>query len=523
MPFTPQALAIVPDDEYDPERMTLQEQQRKTMTALADDEDDGDDILLIAATTLPDVQHLQPEEVRGPHQHPQDQRGQHRKPQDQRGQHRKPGEIRAPHTQPPGREGAHKQPGKMSEVVMGGMVLVLIAGLLITLLTQLPGDRKTETPTAPPNITRQSSALSVLHAGNAFPGGSITLHGEHFLPGGTVTFSTQKAGLARTTNPTSLPEQLRTAPLALYAAERTASIVAEIPPATVKADRTFDATFTLPNDWQPGYHYNILATEQQNGQTATATVTVTVQKPQASPTAGPTPTPTATPTAIVPPTATTAPPVQRQLTANGTATGSATATGTRTIPGTSAQGTLHFPYARITINFPAGTQFVSDNGNYNSVDTHVTMVLDQAVTVNSQRSTTGAAHVFTPGASGNIPAYSNSNGVIHGFTSNYCTTMPSGASYCILITSATNFTGGTDPQSYVAVAQGDIDAASNQAQTAATNAAVQDLQNQLQVNEHFVDNPQCTATETTPDHQVGDRAQTVNVTMAVSCTVIAST
>jgi len=84
------------------------------------------------------------------------------------------------------------------------------------------------------------------------------------------------------------------------------------------------------------------------------------------------------------------------------------------------------------------------------------------------------------------------------------------------------FTGGTDAQSYTTVQQSDIDSAASSLEPSTTQSAIEDIKSQLQSNEHLVGEPLC-RNNVTSDHQAGDQATTVNVTVETTCTASAST
>ena len=182
------------------------------------------------------------------------------------------------------------------------------------------------------------------------------------------------------------------------------------------------------------------------------------------------------------------------------------ATGQGTTPGTHAQGTLWFrePYINTgPFTFNAGTVFNDDPGS----SPNVQMMIDATITVpaNGNGSVTVPAHVVQIGAIGNIPI----GGWTHYY--NHSDAEP------VDIDNTTPFTGGTDPQSYTIVQQSDIDGAAKTLEQANNPNAQQVLQGQTQTNEQFIGTPQCKPDVTT-NHQAGDKAANVTVSVTFTCT-----
>ncbi len=78
------------------------------------------------------------------------------------------------------------------------------------------------------------------------------------------------------------------------------------------------------------------------------------------------------------------------------------------------------------------------------------------------------------------------------------------------------FGGGQDPQHYTAVQQSDIDGAANPLKQPLTQSALSTLNGMKHTNEQFVAKPTCT-TKVVTDHNVGDRATSVTVTVTATC------
>ncbi|MFL5624777.1 MAG: hypothetical protein ACJ788_04185 [Ktedonobacteraceae bacterium] len=78
------------------------------------------------------------------------------------------------------------------------------------------------------------------------------------------------------------------------------------------------------------------------------------------------------------------------------------------------------------------------------------------------------------------------------------------------------FGGGQDPQHYTAVQQSDIDGAAHPLQQPLTQSALSTLNGMKHTNEQFVAKPTCT-TKVVTDHNAGDRATSVTVTVTATC------
>ncbi len=223
--------------------------------------------------------------------------------------------------------------------------------------------------------------------------------------------------------------------------------------------------------------------------------------PKPTPIPTPKPTPTPTPTSTPTPTATPTPQtVQRQLTSTQTQSQTVDATGQQTTPATQATGTL-------TYCSQDGFDTTVNKGTTlsNKEDT-VQVVLDATITANANDCGTGPAHVVQAGSVGNIPAGDMSQSI--GRTSSITNDQP--------------FTGGTDATTTTVVQQRDIDDAAASLKTSTQQSASTDIQNQLNPDEHLVGNPQCSS-NVSSDHNAGDQAPNVTVTVQTTCTATAST
>jgi hypothetical protein len=115
-----------------------------------------------------------------------------------------------------------------------------------------------------------------------------------------------------------------------------------------------------------------------------------------------------------------------------------------------------------------------------------------------------SAHSSVPGTIGNIQALVINRGCC-------------GAG--VVAKNNADFTGGQDPQNYIAVAQSDIDNAANPLKTAQMANAQRGLQAQLKPNESVIGSATCNPKIIT-DHLAGDKASNVTVTVSVDCRAI---
>jgi VCBS repeat-containing protein len=212
------------------------------------------------------------------------------------------------------------------------------------------------------------------------------------------------------------------------------------------------------------------------------------------------------------------------------------ATGTATIPGTRASGTL-IVYNYDTNNplsIPAGSTFENTGG---CTPNSLVVVFDGDVNLAAappgggapgyNTNTTVQAHIQQVGAIGNFPAQPSSyisrsgsvaplSGSCHSF-GYYRGACQYPFTNCLIILSQSAFTGGTDPQTVTAVAQSDINNTANSLIQANQPNAQQVVQNQLKANEQLAGTPQCQP-NTSANHNAGDVANTVTVTVTFTCT-----
>ncbi len=200
-------------------------------------------------------------------------------------------------------------------------------------------------------------------------------------------------------------------------------------------------------------------------------------------------------------------PSQRQVQARQLSSASSTqsktvnATGVGQTPGVRAKGTLTFFNGSTSLQtVGAGTLFKGKDG--------VVIVNDVPAVIPgahppTEGSVTVAAHAANVGASGNIKA-SDISGTCC-FAGNFVT-----------VQNTAPFTGGQDPQTFTVVQQSDIDGVAKPLKNTLMPEAQRSLQGQIHSNEQPVSSPQCTPTVTS-DHNAGDRAANVTVTVKVRC------
>jgi serine/threonine protein kinase len=190
------------------------------------------------------------------------------------------------------------------------------------------------------------------------------------------------------------------------------------------------------------------------------------------------------------------------------------ATGTSTIPATHASGilTLYNYSTSSSVTLTAGT----DIPNMQAVA--VDMILDGNVTVPPATDPTNPptgtvpAHVAQAGTIGNLPTVDNGSGGFY-----YCTNCSNGNVKGWEIENDSPFSGGKDAQTVTVVQQSDINSAASSIEASNAPNPQQVLQGQVHPGEQLVGTPQCTPQETS-DHQPGDQASSVTVTVTFTCT-----
>ena len=200
--------------------------------------------------------------------------------------------------------------------------------------------------------------------------------------------------------------------------------------------------------------------------------------------------------------------VQRPITSTQTQSQAVKATGSGQTDATNATGTLTFTNSDpIAHTYLARSTYVSKSGVQVAIDEDANV---PAADSYGFPSVTVRAHAVEPGAAGNIAA-----GDVY-------TSPNKDPDTHVTVTNEAAFTGGQDAQSYTFVQKSDIDGASTSLQNSTQQSAINDIQQQLQPNEHLVDDPQCTSIVSS-DHNTGDRVSLVNVTVITTCRATAST
>lgn len=181
----------------------------------------------------------------------------------------------------------------------------------------------------------------------------------------------------------------------------------------------------------------------------------------------------------------------------------AQATGKGQTPGTRSIGKLTFSNGSFTPYTINNTIAITGNSG-------VTVYLDANLTIPAADANTGtfgiataSAHAASIGGAGNIVALD---------ISRYCCA----AAQYIYVKNTAAFTGGQDAATYSVVQQSDITGVSDAVTPGLVTKAQGTLRGQVQAGQSIAGEPTCTP-RTQADHQVGDRATTVMVTVTVSC------
>jgi serine/threonine protein kinase len=178
------------------------------------------------------------------------------------------------------------------------------------------------------------------------------------------------------------------------------------------------------------------------------------------------------------------------------------ATGHGMTPGTQAHGTMTFLHAGFAWeSVLKGTTFTLQNGL--QITTDETVSLPPISGPGQVTSGVAPAHVVQPGSAGNLPAGVIRNQPCCGTTDIWAT---SGA-----------FSGGQDPQPYTFVQQSDLDGVAKPIEAGLLQQAQQQFRSQIHGGEQLVNGASC-APAIKSDHQVGDHASSVTVTVIASCT-----
>lgn len=177
------------------------------------------------------------------------------------------------------------------------------------------------------------------------------------------------------------------------------------------------------------------------------------------------------------------------------------ATGKGNTPGQRAQGLLTF-YNSTTVQqtIAAGTVIFDKNG--------IALVNENALTLPPFDPAQGivgrsdSAHTINIGTNQNIPANDLHNTAC--------------CSLGIYVSNTSDFTGGVDSQNFTYVQQSDIDGVTKSLEATLAQEALTTLQGQIHENEKLASAPVC-APQQTSNHQAGDRAETVMVSVTTTC------
>jgi serine/threonine protein kinase len=176
------------------------------------------------------------------------------------------------------------------------------------------------------------------------------------------------------------------------------------------------------------------------------------------------------------------------------------ATGHGMTSGTQAHGAITFYNGTgLAQTVPKGTILAVREGI--SIITDDTASMPPSPDLDHRATSTVPAHVLQPGSIGNLPA---------GALNQYCCDE-------VLAIQAINgpFTGGQDPQPYTYIQRSDLDNVVNPLKAGLQQQAQQQLLQQAHSGERVV-GPDC-STSTRSNHQVGDHATSVTVSLAVTC------
>ncbi len=181
------------------------------------------------------------------------------------------------------------------------------------------------------------------------------------------------------------------------------------------------------------------------------------------------------------------------------------ATGVVQTSGIQATGTITFYNgAFVDQQVNAGTDFLLANGVHIITDRNVDIPKATGIPPNIHSGVASvSAHAGSIGPGGNIGPLT----INHPCCS---------ADSSIFAKNLTAFTGGQDPQNFTVVSQSDIDGAAKPLENALTPDAQNSIKGQIHPNEQLVNSLQC-APNVTSDHNAGDRATNVTVTVKVTC------
>jgi serine/threonine protein kinase len=177
------------------------------------------------------------------------------------------------------------------------------------------------------------------------------------------------------------------------------------------------------------------------------------------------------------------------------------ASGHASTPGTRAQGVLTFYNGEgVPQVIHAGTEILGKSGITVTTDADITIPAGNPPNLGQ---ITVSAHAVETGSKGNIPPLD--------INQPCCSSNQS-----IYVKNLSAFTGGQDPQSYTFVQQSDIDGAAQAMQPGLIQSARATFANLKSGDEESAGDPQC-PTRILSDHQAGDHASSVTVTVTVTC------
>lgn len=156
------------------------------------------------------------------------------------------------------------------------------------------------------------------------------------------------------------------------------------------------------------------------------------------------------------------------------------------------------------VTIPTGTLLTGNDGGQIITDQAAVIPAATANTPPIYGQVTVPAHALNTGSAGNIAA-----GDIH---QTCCATS-------VLVQNTAPFQGGQDARNYTSVQKSDIQTAATPLQATVSQSITGAMQGQVTAHERFA-TPSC-VTSTTSDHQVGQEASQVNVTVSETCSAVA--
>jgi hypothetical protein len=186
----------------------------------------------------------------------------------------------------------------------------------------------------------------------------------------------------------------------------------------------------------------------------------------------------------------------RVLQQSASTSGSAVATGNQSSAGTRASGILTIINgSNKTVTVPVHQSILASSG--------IRLETLELVSVSPHDRNDVRAQAITPGIAGNIAA--------HAADGSCCSTG-------VQVRNSAPFTGGTDPQGARIVLQSDIDKLKASLISKLEQSLQQQLKQQLQKDELMGGTPEL-KTEASPDHQAGDVADQVSMTVTINASV----